>query len=290
MTLNDLEGIIKELKTKDDSKYDLAVTLKERLLSDKITQYNSLQWALIVDMVEGGYYSDAVYQLLQYDRLSDICSNRLYSKIVDKAEQSDFKTKCKIHNFIVSIFEFNKKYDNKDVFIYYYDGSTDLTDIISRYYVMSTLSVNCPKCSPVIRVDMNYEEDTMYVYGHKNYDSNMVKNEILDKIKTTLWHVLFDILKEEKNPDDGTYVNNMQIQYKANILCNLLRELKIDDLYIDIKEKYLNIFEFKSDNGITNKQMVQMLSKYPDNAIVSVECCNVRNMNYDEKNNLITIN
>lgn len=44
----------------------------------------------------------------------------------------------------------------------------------------------------------------------------------------------------------------------------------------------------KEDN-MTNAELQEILKQYPDNALISVECCNPRKLVYDEKNNLIRI-
>ena len=40
---------------------------------------------------------------------------------------------------------------------------------------------------------------------------------------------------------------------------------------------------------LTNKEFIEMLRHFPEDATISVECCNPRAMIYDEKNNLIRI-
>lgn len=42
-------------------------------------------------------------------------------------------------------------------------------------------------------------------------------------------------------------------------------------------------------DGLTNKEFREMLEKYPDDAFISVECCNPRGMVYDKEYNLIRI-
>lgn len=42
-------------------------------------------------------------------------------------------------------------------------------------------------------------------------------------------------------------------------------------------------------NGLTNKELRELLERFPDDALISIECCNPRTMFYDEKNNLIRI-
>ena len=39
----------------------------------------------------------------------------------------------------------------------------------------------------------------------------------------------------------------------------------------------------------TNKELREKLENFPDDAIISVECCNVNTMVYDKENNLIRI-
>ncbi len=42
-------------------------------------------------------------------------------------------------------------------------------------------------------------------------------------------------------------------------------------------------------NGVTKKELLELLKNYPDNAIVVVECCNIKKMCYNEKDNTIRI-
>lgn len=42
-------------------------------------------------------------------------------------------------------------------------------------------------------------------------------------------------------------------------------------------------------NKVTNKELQDLLKQYPDDAIVVVEYCNIRELRYSEENNLITI-
>lgn len=42
-------------------------------------------------------------------------------------------------------------------------------------------------------------------------------------------------------------------------------------------------------NQVTNKELQDLLKQYPDNAIVVVEYCNVRELKYIKDRNLITI-
>lgn len=44
-----------------------------------------------------------------------------------------------------------------------------------------------------------------------------------------------------------------------------------------------------SDKSITKAQFIEMLNEFPDDAQISVECCNPRAMVYDAKYNLIRI-
>lgn len=41
---------------------------------------------------------------------------------------------------------------------------------------------------------------------------------------------------------------------------------------------------------ITNKELQDILKQYPDNVIVSIEYCNIRELKYYEDRNLIVIN
>lgn len=41
--------------------------------------------------------------------------------------------------------------------------------------------------------------------------------------------------------------------------------------------------------GVTKKELLELLKDYPDDAIVVVECCNVRKLYYNEKDNTIRI-
>ena len=40
---------------------------------------------------------------------------------------------------------------------------------------------------------------------------------------------------------------------------------------------------------MTNAELQEILKQYPDDAIVVVEYCNIRQLKYDQDNNLITI-
>lgn len=42
-------------------------------------------------------------------------------------------------------------------------------------------------------------------------------------------------------------------------------------------------------NQVTNKELQNLLKQYPNDAIVVVEYCNIRELRYSEENNLITI-
>lgn len=41
--------------------------------------------------------------------------------------------------------------------------------------------------------------------------------------------------------------------------------------------------------GVTKKELLELLKNYPNDAIVVVECCNVRKLCYNEKDNTIRI-
>lgn len=40
---------------------------------------------------------------------------------------------------------------------------------------------------------------------------------------------------------------------------------------------------------MTNKELREQLKQYPDDAIIVIEYCNIRDMRYDENRNLIMI-
>lgn len=42
-------------------------------------------------------------------------------------------------------------------------------------------------------------------------------------------------------------------------------------------------------NQVTNKELQDLLKQYPDDAIVVVEYCNIKELRYNEDINLITI-
>lgn len=54
---------------------------------------------------------------------------------------------------------------------------------------------------------------------------------------------------------------------------------------MDIK-KYI---EDHHKDGLTNKEFIEILKKYPEDALICIECCNPRELKYDEKYNLIRI-
>lgn len=49
------------------------------------------------------------------------------------------------------------------------------------------------------------------------------------------------------------------------------------------------ICDYHSTKDLTNKEFIELLKQYPEDAYISVECCNPRAMVYDIKNNLIRI-
>ena len=42
-------------------------------------------------------------------------------------------------------------------------------------------------------------------------------------------------------------------------------------------------------NQVTNKELQDLLKQYPDDAIVAVEYCNIREMKYIKESNIIVI-
>lgn len=42
-------------------------------------------------------------------------------------------------------------------------------------------------------------------------------------------------------------------------------------------------------NQVTNKELQDLLKQYPDDAIVAIEYCNIRDMKYFKERNLIEI-
>lgn len=50
-----------------------------------------------------------------------------------------------------------------------------------------------------------------------------------------------------------------------------------------------NMDTINTPNGVTKKDLLELLKPFPDDAIVVVECCNVRKMVYNEKDNTIRI-
>ena len=42
-------------------------------------------------------------------------------------------------------------------------------------------------------------------------------------------------------------------------------------------------------NPVTNKELQDLLKHYPDDVVVVIEYCNIRELRYSEENNLITI-
>lgn len=49
-------------------------------------------------------------------------------------------------------------------------------------------------------------------------------------------------------------------------------------------------YENKSYEPISNKELQDLLKQYPDDAIVCIEYCNIRELKYYEDRNLIVIN
>lgn len=48
-------------------------------------------------------------------------------------------------------------------------------------------------------------------------------------------------------------------------------------------------YENKSYEPISNKELQDLLKQYPDDAMVSIEYCNIRELKYYEDRNLIVI-
>lgn len=73
-----------------------------------------------------------------------------------------------------------------------------------------------------------------------------------------------------------------------------MEKLEHDTTYFDrilderIK-KVAAIREQKNKDQITNKELQDLLKQYPDDAIVSIEYCNIRELKYYEDKNLIVI-
>lgn len=42
-------------------------------------------------------------------------------------------------------------------------------------------------------------------------------------------------------------------------------------------------------NQVTNKELQDLLKHYPDDAVIVIEYCNIKELRYSEENNLITI-
>lgn len=42
-------------------------------------------------------------------------------------------------------------------------------------------------------------------------------------------------------------------------------------------------------NPVTNKELQDLLKQYPDDAIVAIEYCNIRDMKYFKESNIIAI-
>ena len=54
-------------------------------------------------------------------------------------------------------------------------------------------------------------------------------------------------------------------------------------------ENVAAIREQKNKDQITNKELQDLLNQYPDDAIVCIEYCNIRELKYYEDKNLIVI-
>ena len=76
-------------------------------------------------------------------------------------------------------------------------------------------------------------------------------------------------------------------KYACGYLKNsgLCQEYDFSD--IRLKDSSKDIIRF--GELVPNKEMIGLLSQYPDNSLISVECCSPRTMRYDEKDNLIRI-
>jgi hypothetical protein len=97
---------------------------------------------------------------------------------------------------------------------------------------------------------------------------------------------LFEIEVEEGNTscDYCPFIHNRHA-------CLWLSESKLCSQYnfhtAKIKESNSVIKRFTTP--VTNKEMVNLLSQYPSDSIVAVECCNPRTMRYNPDDNTIRI-
>lgn len=55
-----------------------------------------------------------------------------------------------------------------------------------------------------------------------------------------------------------------------------------------MEEKENNAVEFGA--SITNKDLIDLLINFPDDAVVTIECCNPKAMYYNKEDNTIRIN
>lgn len=49
------------------------------------------------------------------------------------------------------------------------------------------------------------------------------------------------------------------------------------------------MYTIHTPNGVTKKDLIELLKPFPNDAIVVVECCNIQKMVYNEKDNTIRI-
>lgn len=112
----------------------------------------------------------------------------------------------------------------------------------------------------------------------------------------------YEEIKKLKNEFRENQIDEMASKYQASIVENnpsadaydYYNAARYGALWADLhpcgfinEDEYINRVIERKD--ITNKEFIQMLMQFPDDALISVECCNPRAMLYDEENNLIRI-
>lgn len=81
----------------------------------------------------------------------------------------------------------------------------------------------------------------------------------------------------------ATKSNKERAIYRACIRMATEQKAIDDKLYEDALQTT------HTPKGVTKKELLELLINYPDDAIVVVECCNVRKLSYNQKDNTIRI-
>ena len=116
------------------------------------------------------------------------------------------------------------------------------------------------------------------------------------KVKSLEWY------ETNKDTNDNVHLSDEYFVSEMSIYCGKIVTIyKISEPFYFLEEdsdKYCwtdEMFDFLESNtqpihgGITNKELQELLRQYPDDAVVVVEYCNVKELSYNKERNLITI-